>query len=171
MLRESQPKTQTGRGCLIPGTAPCPQNFGRWLTNHHYHLAPTPPPLHLKDTEKTQIQAPAFGLLSPQGSNSINNSSPNRRGCGDNALFHFQRTDSFRSTTNSRSLFKLMSIASVMPSNHLILCRPLLLPPSLFPSIRGFSKGARVNSSSLWCPDEDRSQDAHQAVWQGASRK
>ena len=44
------------------------------------------------------------------------------------------------SITNSWSLFKLMSIESVMPSNHLILCRPLLLPPSIFPSIRAFSK-------------------------------
>ena len=43
------------------------------------------------------------------------------------------------SITNSRSLFKLMSIESVMPSNHLILCRPLLLLPSIFPSIRVFS--------------------------------
>ena len=42
------------------------------------------------------------------------------------------------STTNSRSLLKFMSIASVMPSNHLILCCPLLLPPSIFPSIRVF---------------------------------
>ena len=41
--------------------------------------------------------------------------------------------------TNSRSLPKLMSIESVMPSNHLILCRPLLLMPSIFPSIRAFS--------------------------------
>ena len=40
--------------------------------------------------------------------------------------------------TNSQSLLKLMSIKSVMPSNHLILCRPLLLPPSIFPSIRSF---------------------------------
>ena len=43
------------------------------------------------------------------------------------------------SITNSRSLPKLMSIESVMPCNHLILCRPLLLPPSVFPSIRVFS--------------------------------
>ena len=40
------------------------------------------------------------------------------------------------SITNSWNLLKLMSIESVMPSNHLILCRPLLLPPSVFPSIR-----------------------------------
>ena len=42
------------------------------------------------------------------------------------------------SITNSQSLLKLMSIESVMPSNHLILCRPLLVLPSIFPSIRGF---------------------------------
>ena len=41
--------------------------------------------------------------------------------------------------TNSRSILKLMSIASVMPSNHLILCCPLFLLPSIFPSIRVFS--------------------------------
>ena len=44
-----------------------------------------------------------------------------------------------RSITNSRNLLKLMSIQSVMPSNHLIFCRPLLLLPSVFPSIRVFS--------------------------------
>ena len=43
------------------------------------------------------------------------------------------------SITNSRSLLKLMSIALVMPSNHLILCRPLLPLPSIFPSIKVFS--------------------------------
>ena len=43
------------------------------------------------------------------------------------------------SITNSLSLLKLMSIESVMPSNHLILCHPLLLLPSIFPSIRVFS--------------------------------
>ena len=41
--------------------------------------------------------------------------------------------------TNSWSLLKLMSIELVMPSNYLIFCRPLLLPPSIFPSIRVFS--------------------------------
>ena len=45
----------------------------------------------------------------------------------------------FLSITNSQSLPKLVSIESVMPSNHLILCRPLLLLPSIFPSIRVFS--------------------------------
>ena len=44
----------------------------------------------------------------------------------------------FLSITNSRSLLKLMSFKSVMPSNHLILCCPLLLLPSIFPNIRVF---------------------------------
>ena len=42
------------------------------------------------------------------------------------------------SITNSRSLLKLKSIQLVMPSSHVILCRPLFLPPSIFPGIRGF---------------------------------
>ena len=45
----------------------------------------------------------------------------------------------FLSITNSQSLFKLMCLESVMPSNHLILCHPLVLSTSIFPSIRGFS--------------------------------
>ena len=48
-------------------------------------------------------------------------------------------TPGFLSFTNSWSLLKLMSIKSVMPSNHLILCHPLLLLPSIFPSIRVLS--------------------------------
>ena len=44
------------------------------------------------------------------------------------------------SITNARSLLKLMALKSVMPSNHLVLCCPLLLLPSIFPSIRVFSK-------------------------------
>ena len=56
------------------------------------------------------------------------------------------------SITNSWSLLKLMSIMSVMPSNHLFLCRPLLLPPSLFPSIRIFSNQSvlRIRWPKYW---------------------
>ena len=56
------------------------------------------------------------------------------------------------SITNSQSLPKLMSIESVMPSNHLILCCPLLLPPSIFPSIRIFSNESvlRIRWSKYW---------------------
>ena len=49
------------------------------------------------------------------------------------------------SIANSGSLLTLMSIESVMPSNHLILCRPLLLPPSIFPSIRVFSNESTLH--------------------------
>ena len=56
------------------------------------------------------------------------------------------------SITNSQSLFKLMSIESVIPSNYLIFCHPLLLPPSIFPSIRVFSteSGLRIRWSKYW---------------------
>ena len=49
------------------------------------------------------------------------------------------------SITNFRSLPKLMSIKSVVPSNHLILCHPLLLLPSIFPSVRAFSSKSALH--------------------------
>ena len=54
--------------------------------------------------------------------------------------------------TNSQSLLKLMSIESMMPSNQLILCHPLLLLPSIFPSIRVFSNESalRIRSPKYW---------------------
>ena len=52
------------------------------------------------------------------------------------------------SVINSWSLLKLMSFESVMPSNHLILCHPILLLPSIFPSIRVFSKDSVLCQSS-----------------------
>ena len=57
------------------------------------------------------------------------------------------------SITNSWSPPKPMSIESVMPSNHLILCRPLLLLPSIFPSIRVFSSESalRIRWPKFWC--------------------
>ena len=56
------------------------------------------------------------------------------------------------SITNSRSLPKLMTIESVMPSSYLILCHPLLLPPSIFPSIRVFSNESplRIRWPKYW---------------------
>ena len=54
--------------------------------------------------------------------------------------------------TNSRSVLKLMSITLVMPSNHLILCQPLLLLPSIFPRIRVFSNESvlRIRWTKYW---------------------
>ena len=56
------------------------------------------------------------------------------------------------SITNSQNLFKLMSIESVMPSNYLILCHPLLLLPSIFPSIKVFSNESvfRIRWPKYW---------------------
>ena len=56
------------------------------------------------------------------------------------------------SITNSQSLLKLMSIESVIPSNHLILCCPLLLLPSIFPSLRVFlnESALRIRWSKYW---------------------
>ena len=51
----------------------------------------------------------------------------------------------FLSITNSQSLLKLMPIELVMPSNHLILCRPVLIPPSIFRSIRVFSNESALH--------------------------
>ena len=62
----------------------------------------------------------------------------------DSVTPHTEAHHASLSITNSRSLFKLTSIESVMPSNHLILCRPLLLP-SIFPSIRVFSSESVVH--------------------------
>ena len=56
------------------------------------------------------------------------------------------------SITNSHSLLKLMSIELEMPSTHLILCHPLLLPPSIFPSVRVFSNQSvlRIRWPKYW---------------------
>ena len=61
-------------------------------------------------------------------------------------------TPGFSVLTNSRSLLKLMSIELVMPSNHPILCCPLLLPTSIFPSIRVFSNESalRIRWPKYW---------------------
>ena len=58
----------------------------------------------------------------------------------DSAIPRTAALEASLSIANSRSRLKLMSTASVIPSNHLILCHPLLLPPSIFPSIGVFFK-------------------------------
>ena len=57
----------------------------------------------------------------------------------------------FLSITNSQSLLKLMSIESAMPSSHLTLCHLLLLPPSIFPSIKVFSNESTLRIRWLKC--------------------
>ena len=70
----------------------------------------------------------------------------------DSLLPHESQCQAFLSITSSRSLPKPMSIKLGMPSNHLILCRPLLLLPSIFPSIRVFSNESalRIRWPKYW---------------------
>ena len=62
-----------------------------------------------------------------------------RSAMSDSATLPTAARQASLSITNSQSLLQITCIESVMPSTHLILCRPLLLPPSIFPSIRVFS--------------------------------
>ena len=75
-------------------------------------------------------KTPQFSSLSVQFSHSV---------MSDSVIPWTAAWQASLSITNSGSLFKLMSIESVMPLNHIILCRPLLRPPSILPSIRVFS--------------------------------
>ena len=73
------------------------------------------------------------------------------------------------SITNSKSLLKLMSMELVMPSNHLILCRPLLFSPSIFPSIRVFSKVSSSHQVAwrYWWPQAFGIQGIHGVyIWE-----
>ena len=81
-------------------------------------------------------------------------------------LFETSQTverQAFLSTTNSWSLLKLMSVKSVMPSNHLILCHPLLLLPSIFPNIFSSELAFRIKWPKYWsfsfsiCPSNEYS--------------
>ena len=73
--------------------------------------------------------------------------------CRRSVLSDSFRPQAYLSITSSWSLLKLMSTESVMPSNHLILCCPLLLLPSVFLSVRGFSNkvALRIRWPKYWC--------------------
>ena len=100
-----------------------------------------PVPAHMPHTVKTRASALSEvtqGTFTDKLLGQV--SSVNSLGCVQ--LFAIPWTaerQAFLSNTNSRSLLKVMSIESVMPSNHLILCHPLLLLPPIPPSIRVFS--------------------------------
>ena len=88
---------------------------------------------HCEDTEKF------LGILYNFGSLHISNISSVQSVMSDSATPWTAARQASLSISNSQSSLKLMSIESVMPSNHLILCRPLLLLPPIPPSIRVFS--------------------------------
>ena len=91
----------------------------QWLLVYSWSFAAVPP----STSEHFQFSSVQFG----------------RSFMSDSATPWIAARQAFLSLTNSQSLLKLMPIELVMPSNHLILCCPLLLPPSIIPSIRVFS--------------------------------
>ena len=130
--RSSWPRNQTQVSCIA----------GRWFANWAMREAPSPSlePIFQPASVKDSYNILAFwvprylSIVCNQSVSSVTQSCPtlcNPMDCSIQASL---------SITNSQSLLKLMSTESVMPSNHLILCSPLLLPPSMFLSIRVFSQ-------------------------------
>ena len=85
------------------------------------------------------LTAGLFTTESPGSTNQFSSVQFSRSVVSDSATPWTTARQASLSITNFQSLLKLMSIELVMPFNHLILCHPLLLPPSIFPSIRVFS--------------------------------
>ena len=101
-----------------------PKTIYRIFLNHIFFLF-----THLPRTFYQEVMRPALYKVSVQSLSHVQ-------------LFVTPRTAALQASlyiTNSWNWLKLMSIELVMPSNHLILCHPFLLPPSIFPSIRVFS--------------------------------
>ena len=91
-------------------------------------------PVYLTYIQSTSLKIPGWMNHSSVQFSSVQSHSPNL--CNPWTVAH----QASLSITNSQSLLKFLSIESVLPSNHLILCHPLLLLPSIFPSLRVFSK-------------------------------
>ena len=113
----------------------------------YWNGLPFPVPKDLPDPgiKPKSLMSPAlasrFFTIAPPGTPNNNNQFSSVQSLSHVQLFATPWTASGQaslSITNSQSLLKLMCIKSVIPSNHLILCRPLLLPPSIPPSISIF---------------------------------
>jgi len=120
--------------------------------NHWVHLSQLPKPAHSTACAPQQEKPPQWEAHTMQLENSSQSPQIEKSLCSDedtvwfsclvlsNSLWPTAAHQASLSITSSQSFLKLMSIKSVMPSNHLILCCPLLLLPSIFPSTRAFSK-------------------------------
>ena len=120
------------------GAAPIPASPEAWAPYPLYTMELIPAISH---TARSTTQPPPLLLRSACSGALVQFSSVQLLNCV--RLFVTPWTAALQaslSITNSRSLLKFMSIASMMPSNHLILYHPLLLLPSIFPSIRVFSQ-------------------------------
>ena len=130
-----------------------------WLSGLSFPSPGDLPDPGIKPTSPASIASPTLQadslLLSHQGSTFRYNQFSSVQLLSHVQLFATPWTVTLQASlfiTNSWSLPKLMSIKSVMPSNHLILCRPLLLPLSIFPSIRVFSNESalRIRWPKYW---------------------
>ena len=129
-----------------PWTVACQDPLSMGFCEQEYWSGlPCPPPWNLPDPG-IKLGSPALQesyQLSYQGSLNRGSEFSSVQSLSHVWLFAtpwIAAHQAFLSITNSQSLLKLKCIESVMPSNHLIVCGPLLLPPSIFPSNRVFSK-------------------------------
>ena len=127
---------------------PIPMCGGKNLPPHHQTMLRTPtwcPPIQLSsDTIYLEIASDSTGeVLSPTRLQFSSVQSLSRVQLFATTWIAARKAS--LSITNSRSLLKLMSIESVMPSSHLILCHPLLLLPPIIPSIRVFSSESTLH--------------------------
>ena len=134
-VRFSRQEYWSGLPCPSPGGLPDPGIEPKTLMHWQAGSLPLVPPG--KCTLSSSVQSSSVQLLSHV------------------RLFATPWTAARRASLyiiNSRSLLKLMSTESVMPSNHLIFCHPLLLLPSIFPSIRVFSNESalRIRWPKYW---------------------
>ena len=131
---------------MTPWTIACQAPLSMGFSRQKYQSGlPFPYPEDLPDPG-IELESPALQADSSPTKLQIQFSSVQSLSCVQ--LFEIPWTEAFQtslSITNSQSLLKLMSIESVMPSNHLILCHPLLLLPSIFPSIRVFSNESALH--------------------------
>ena len=129
-----------------------PASFGFWERGYHLFFPVPHPPCFCWNyiTFFFPLRSHRFSTLGPRDSSKCGLTLlwTHKQGCSVQLLscvwlFASPWTEHTRlpypSSTPGACLLKLMSIKLVMPSNHLILCHPLLLPPSIFPSIRVFS--------------------------------
>ena len=127
------PSGLSGQGLVIPLSI-------QWREDHSHPSVSTGGWFQdPKDTQSTDAPIPYVKWDSVRLSHSV---------ASDSATPWTAACQASLSIINSRSLLKLMSIASMMPSNHHILCRPLLLLPSVFPRVRVFSSVHSVVSDS-----------------------
>ena len=125
---------------------------------------------YLAEGKKYSDWTEYLSKISPETSNTgkATEKEFSRKVVSDSATPWTTRRQASLSCTISQSLLKLMSIASKMPSNHLIFCHHLLLPPSIFPSIRVFSNELALHI--MWPNCGRKGRDENKTCFHGETR-